>query len=287
MWDSLDFRSLTEMRIDSFLESGEPDRAERLIRKELRKDPQDVRMLIAQAEVFRQSEQPGPALATLQEVVRFAPDEARAHFGIGRICAALGRDEEALRSFDRSIECGGGPGGSYLGRADVLLQMGRLDEALRTCELSLESNPNETSAVVLRGRILRDLDSVEEARAWLAGSITQDSVNTRLLHELWHCDYRLKNFAQALACSERILEITPMDAVAWHNKGEALFRMNRQREALACYLRAVTLQKDLYVAHTGIGVCHLLNRDYSQAIVHLQKALEISPDFGPAKANHL
>lgn len=184
VWEMLDYLPITALQIAALLNANKFDQASPLIEKELQRNPANVGLLIAKAQVYRKHKQFEAALGALQDAVRINSRHPAAHRDMGQIYAALGRFEDALRCFDRSIECGGGPHGSYIGQARMLKQLGRLDEALHTCELLLKANPDDFYALELKGTLLSELSRYDEASIWLANALRHTPDNITILDKL-------------------------------------------------------------------------------------------------------
>ena len=52
---------------------------------------------------------------------------------------------------------------------------------------------------------------------------------------------RLSKHQEAIACYDRSLEINPGDAETWYNKGNTLVRLSKHQEAMACYDKTLEL----------------------------------------------
>src|SRR5579864_5684234 len=75
----------------------------------------------------------------------------------GDALSQLGRREEALYAYERSIQLQPDDASSWYMKANVLDELGRYDEAMASCDRSLELRPDYAKAWSKRGMILRHL----------------------------------------------------------------------------------------------------------------------------------
>ena len=94
-----------------------------------------------------------------------------------------------------------------------------------------------------------------------------------------------EDYAAALACYDRALELKPDNARAHGNRGAALGRLGRNGEALAACDRALELRPDDADTHCNRGAA-LLRLDRSdEALAACDRALEIEPNHDTARYN--
>ena len=92
-------------------------------------------------------------------------------------------------------------------------------------------------------------------------------------------------YAEAIQCYDRVLEIDPNYANAWNNKGLALDNLRRYNEAIACYDRALEIDPNHATTWSNKGnTLHSLGRS-AEAIACYDRALEIDPNHADAWNN--
>jgi tetratricopeptide (TPR) repeat protein len=92
-------------------------------------------------------------------------------------------------------------------------------------------------------------------------------------------------FAQAVKSCRRALEIRPSFAMAHNNLGNALHGLGRVDEAIASYRRALEIQPSFAMAHNNIGNALRGLGRVDEAIASYRRALEIQPGFATAHNN--
>jgi len=72
----------------------------------------------------------------------------------GSLLSRLGRFEEALETYDRSLQLSPTETGPWAGRSFVLLELNRYEEALQSCNRALELKPGFAPALEIKVKIL-------------------------------------------------------------------------------------------------------------------------------------
>jgi Tfp pilus assembly protein PilF len=156
----------------------------------------------------------------------------------------LGRDAEALGSFDRALQLGPATAQTHLARGRILLRNKRPAEALASLDLALAFSHDDVEVFYQRGLALQALGRYEEA----------------------------------LACLDRASAIKGDSAEVVNARGAVLERLDRSEEALDCFGRAVTLKPDHVGAYTNAGNTRTALGRYDKALRDFDAALAIAPD---------
>ena len=95
----------------------------------------------------------------------------------------------------------------------------------------------------------------------------------------------LQRFEEALASTERAIELKPEYAEAWNNRGSALCGLGHFEEALASTERAIELKPEYAEAwnNRGSALCGL--ERFEEAIAHFDQALRLNPDLSDSALN--
>lgn len=277
--------SFSEVKITSLIENQQLDEAMLLIEAELKQQPASATLRVSEAAILNARGEFQRAVEVLETVLKVEPAGMMAHHHMGEALFNLGRYEEALAHFDSFVKLGAEGDEPHANRALVLAKLKRFDEALAACETALRARPDAVLPQSMKGSILNECGRHEEAARWLEEALRVKGEDARLLNDLYMSMMGMERFEEAVNCCTRILKIDPMNVRGWHNKGVAFTRLRKFYEALECYTNAVVIKKDMYPSHVGIGLVHLLLKDYATAIAHFNKALEYSSDFAPAKFN--
>lgn len=89
--------------------------------------------------------------------------------------------------------------------------------------------------------------------------------------------YKVHCFEDALKYFNTALELEPYSHWAWNEKGNALRRLGRQKEAMECYQRAIHLDKARSYPFPYIGIADIYREQeqYSEAIAYYDRAIRI------------
>ena len=91
-----------------------------------------------------------------------------------------------------------------------------------------------------------------------------------------------KQYEEALAAFERVIELDPTRASAYIDKGNALYKLRRYEEALEAFSRALELDPGYVLAYTSKGdVLYTLKR-YEEALASYNRAIELDPTYTEA-----
>ena len=90
------------------------------------------------------------------------------------------------------------------------------------------------------------------------------------------------DFVAAEASLRRALELVPHDGLVHMRLGLLLAALGRLDEATAAATRARDLDPLVAVRHTTLGIIQYDRRDYDDGLRSMQRAIEVSPDYGAA-----
>jgi predicted O-linked N-acetylglucosamine transferase (SPINDLY family) len=166
------------------------------------------------------------ALLSYDNAVALKPDHAFAHLGRGNALSAMGSQEQALASYDRSIALAPGFAMGHYNRARLLYEMNRLPESLASYDKAIALEPNYFEALDNRGTVLRAL----------------------LQHQA------------ALASHRRAIAVAPGKAAAYCNLAMALHDLGQYEAAIGNYEKAMAIEplpdivQEMYL-HTRMKIC--------------------------------
>ncbi|MDB9308891.1 tetratricopeptide repeat protein [Aphanizomenon sp. CS-733/32] len=89
---------------------------------------------------------------------------------------------------------------------------------------------------------------------------------------------QLQRYKEALATYEKAIDIKPDYPQAVYGKGKALFQLKKYQESLIAYDQAIQIQPDYLEAWTNRGFVLVRLKRYSEAIATVDKALQLKND---------
>jgi tetratricopeptide (TPR) repeat protein len=174
------------------------------------------------------------AEAAYQRAIATRPTEAAPHLGLGRLFAATGRREDAVRALRRALELDGSD-------PEILFELGRLlanDEGRELLRRAVAGRPVWPEAQTSLGDALLTASQAEAAEAAYRAAVA-----ARAEHEPAHVGLGRALLARgdlpgAEASLRRALEIVQNDPAASLALGDVLARSERLEEAFESYRRA-------------------------------------------------
>ena len=213
----------------------------------------------------------------LQGVVRAEPRHVPALNLLGVVLGRLGRNAEAVASYDRALASAPHSPEAWYGRGMTLLAIGRLQEAIASFDRVLAAKPDFTQVHLLRAKLLADLGRREAALE----AIEKLLAIAPGLAEAWlgrsNILFEAQRYEEALSAADRAVALKPDLAEAWHGRGNALNELKRHDEALSAYEKAVRLNPNFAGAWHGRGTALNELKRYDEALVAYDKALALAP----------
>jgi len=274
---------------DAFLDLGDSEAAEVLFTRALGKNPQNAPILhrkgalldqkgrwgaaiqyynraialqwnfpdpwLAKGRILLTHDHPKEALECFEKVAAFDPKRIAAWAGQARAQAALGNAREAKAALAKATELG--PDDPTVREArdslavpgsetqpgppshEDIPDLSSLAKAFEAIEDESEPTPTSTSA---------DFQSFVE-------SIEPDREDAQVLLQLAELALEGGDPQMALLRYEQVLEKAPRNADAWTGRGVALQHLERYREALEAYDRALSFKPDHEVAQKWRATC--------------------------------
>lgn len=206
----------------------------------------------------------------------------------GNALLELGRDEDALASYDQALVLKPDYAHAYNNRGLALLNLKRHVDALASLNLAIEFAPDFALAFNNRGYVLQQMGRQEEALASYARTLALQPDDVGALNNHGNALLDLQRNQEALASYDNALRIKPDSAEVLNNRGLALLNLKRFTEALADFDRAQELNPDFVLAHNNRGNALRDMGRYEEAARSFAYVVQIAPDYdyGPGNLLH-
>jgi tetratricopeptide (TPR) repeat protein len=215
------------------------------------------------------------ALATLDEVEQYAPDDRDAVQSRAVVYACAGRIPEAITTFKqfarrwprqarqleiretirqlRCIQRGEIPPGDYLvghlqEQISHNVELGDWDIVERKARCMIAANPSRPEGHFALGVACLELDRYEEALDAFLAAYARNPDHETTLYNVGHTYLQLDEPEQAMPWLERTLRRDPKSLSALHQLGVACERLGQRDEALAWWRRALEVDPDYHMA---------------------------------------
>jgi tetratricopeptide (TPR) repeat protein len=172
------------------------------------------------------------ALAVLDGLLQRTPDYAQALYRKAVILGEMGQKEQALGYLDGLVKADPGNSAYRRQRAKILDDLGRWDEAKLEWRDLVRREPDADSLLNLGWAYWRDKNFEE---AWKIGVtlVKLDEMNPTFLLFLANTQIERRDYQAAQELAGRALKLAPDDKDAYMVSARALFRLQREDEALA------------------------------------------------------
>ena len=90
---------------------------------------------------------------------------------------------------------------------------------------------------------------------------------------------------ESLTANEKLVEITPQDALAHYNLGNAYRELSKFSKAEESYKKAITFKPELFEAYYNLGIVLKNNYKLEEAEKYYKKAINLKPNFADTYNN--
>jgi len=187
---------------------------------------------------------PEQALIYLQETLRNAPDNSKAHLAVGHIHLEAGRHGPARSHLEKATELNPASFDGWINLGSLEAALEDHTAALRDFEKALVLVPDSAFAMVSAGREHGKLGHSETAQQML----------------------------------RRALEIEPRNAEAANQLGLLLASKNSLPEALEWFQKALAAQRDHTGAINNLGVLYMQMQQANDAIAAFRYGIQVAPE---------
>ncbi len=166
----------------------------------------------------------------------------------------------------------------YLLEGDVLLDAGRYREAFDIYDRALRDMPDESDLLYARALAAEKIDRLDILEDDLRSILRSEPNNVQALNALGYTlADRTERYEEALLFIKRAFELEPKDAAVVDSMGWVHYRLGDHKEALVYLQRAMEIMSDVEIAaHLG-EVLWVINRK-KEAINVWNQALEKTPN---------
>ena len=166
-----------------------------------------------------------------------------------------------------------------------LSHLGRLDEAITQFQKSIECQPDFPLSHYNLGLALRSRGNLEGSTAALRRAIELDPSDPDSHNDLGVNLSKRRDFRAAVAEFQRAIELRPEFAMAYSNLGNCLRQAGDIDGAIAACRRAIELQPDYAQSYNNLGLAFSSVGRHAEAIGALEKAIEVNPNYALAHSN--
>jgi len=224
------------------------------------------------------------ALKAFDKAVQLAPENAELWRNLGNALLELDRREDAVLSFQHALKLDPQFWDAAYKAGFLLRQLGRFEEALACFDVCDRLQPDHAATLQLRGLSLRGLGRHDDAHADILRAHALEPANSDFCNSLGLVLQSLSRSDEALLWFDRALALQPDFMPAFVNKAVLLAELHRFDEAIACYRKARTVDPDHAQAGWNLGLLQMLTGDFEAGWAGRElrwkaKAIPAYPDF--------
>jgi tetratricopeptide (TPR) repeat protein len=189
----------------------------------------------------------------------------------------LGKNEDALKDFSRSIELSNASAATFNNRANVFIELGRYDQAIADLDRAITLAPAYGAAYNNRGNANFQLGRHQAAVADYKRAIELMPTNAVPYNGRAQAQGSLGQPYAGLRFITRAISLNGKYTAAYRNRALILQHLERQDDALADYERLITLAPEDPQLYAGRGQVYLKQKKHAAAIKDFTKAIELDP----------
>lgn len=219
------------------------------------------------------------ALRDFNKAIELKPDYAKAYNNRGTLFVNEKKYDEALKDFDRAVQLTPAIAGFHVGRGNALKNKNRIDEALAEYDKAISLKPDFSEAYYARGGLFMNQGNNSQAIQEYTRAIELNPNYIEAYLNRGNCFRDNKQFDDALKDYEKALMLDPNFHQAYFNRG-TLF-MNRTMNELAQkdFDKAIAVNPEYVQAYHNKGSIFYQEKKYEEAIANFSKAIKIKPDY--------
>jgi tetratricopeptide (TPR) repeat protein len=266
---------------------GKPGDAVESFTRSLELDPRNDFTLGARASAYERLGHLEKALADIDRILDFDPDNLDALWRAARLNTALGDEAGMLKAMDAMSRIAPEAGHPHATRAEFLGRFGRHEEsaqsyerALELLDKQLEAAPEDKALLRLRRDTLAASGRNALAIKEITEALAAQPDNATLLNErCWIRATANIELEQALADCNLALRHKPDSAATIDSRGLVNLRLGRLDAAIADFDKALSLQSNLAASLYSRGIARFRKGDQAEAAKDIEAAKRLVFDI--------
>ena len=200
------------------------------------------------------------------------------YYNQGNVYCKLGRDWDAIESFDRALGFNTKKADAHNNRATTLLRLGKLEEAERGFFAATKADPQGISAFTNLALTRMNLGQYERALESASGALRLNPRHAEALNIRGLILKALKRHDEAVQDLELAVEAVPGHINAINNLALVMRDVGQNTEALGRLKSALAVFPDHADTFNNISLIYRDLRRYRDAIDHAATAIKFAPD---------
>lgn len=182
---------------------------------------------------------------------------AKKAYNDGTTYLKKGMADEALKSYELSIQYDNNFSLAYHGKGLALVKLRRYDEAIAAYQKSVMLNPLYADGFLALAKLYRDLNRDDEALTMCLEAIKADTISGKTnpndlasaYYELGFIHNERKEFLKAADAFAEVGKLDPKHYRSFNAQAAALEKIGKTEEAIVSYQKAVEIKPNYYEAY--------------------------------------
>jgi tetratricopeptide (TPR) repeat protein len=272
------------------------------LRKALAANPEYLPARVRLAEALLETGERAESKKLFDVLVREPAAEPAAEVGLGRIAAAEGRHDEAIKHFERAVALFPELGGAYYAAARSYRALGRTTNAESALAKHAQYGPrwpriddpalasvtslrDDARASLVRGVGLASAGDTEGSIAAHEAALARDPSLVQAHANLISLYGAARNYAKAAEHYKAAVAAGFTNAQAHYDYGVILGLQEQWDAAEEMYRKALAANPLHAQAHNNLGQILERRRDFASAVAEYQQAVDAQPSFRLARFN--
>jgi tetratricopeptide (TPR) repeat protein len=217
------------------------------------------------------------AIESYNRALEINSNYAFAWNGKGGSLVEVGKNKEAIECFNKALEINNNYDNAWYNKGVSLVNLQKYDEAIKCYDKAIEINPNHVHAWCAKGIVFHRLGKYNEAMRFYDKAVEIDSKFIFSSYDKGLSLYALGEYEEAIKYFDKVIEIEPNHAAAWNNKAWILAKTNRNKEALSLIEKASEIDANNYEILCTKGFILYNLGQCHEAVRYYDKAIDINP----------
>jgi tetratricopeptide (TPR) repeat protein len=265
--------------------SGRIDQARALYAQVLQQQPNHPEALHLLGAICYQLKDYATAETLMRQAIAAKQTYSAAHSNLGNVLKAMGRNQEAVESYNAALALDPDFADAHCNLGNVLREMGRENEAVQHYERALAIRPDYAEVHNNLGNILKDRKQLDDAMAHYRKALALKPDFADPHNNMGLIYLQLDKVDEAIGCYRTALNLNPAYAEAYNNLSNAYLTQGKLKEAVQCYASAIAIRPDYPEAYCNLGNALKDIGELQQAYDAYAQALVYRPNFNEVPFN--
>ncbi len=259
--------------VEAYLRQGKKDEAAQVNADILKQNPNDNDAKGLEASFLLEKGEVQKALTELQKVVASAPNNALAHYNLGRALAVHNEPDQAKQHFAKAVELQPGYTLARLALAQIQATQGDYDSSLQGARDVLKYDPNNESAHLLEVASLLGQKKYADSRQVISAMLKTNPNSSDAYYQLGVVNLSDKKYGDAEQSFRKSSQLNPADLRGLMGVVETYAAQNKFDQAMQALETEIAKSPSRPDLHVALGNIAVRAGRWDKAISEFQKVL--------------